>query len=109
MHITGATTLLLITILLAVNTLATEPRQDLRLWYTSPAAKWVEALPIGNGRLGGMIHGGVKQDVINLNDDTLYSGEPGQRDLPLNVDQGLDKGSGQGRADAARGQIQGGG
>src|SRR4051812_38400828 len=33
--------------------------QDLKLWYTKPASKWVEALPIGNGRLGAMVFGGT--------------------------------------------------
>jgi len=49
----------------------------LRLWYDHPAKEWVEALPIGNGRLGGMIYGGVQEEVISLNEDTLYAGEPG--------------------------------
>ena len=48
----------------------------LRLYYTSPAAKWTEALPIGSGRLGGMVWGGPAEDRIDLNDDTLWSGEP---------------------------------
>src|SRR3954453_940939 len=38
-----------------------------------------------------MIHGGVDEDVIDLNDDTLCSGEPGQRDLPLNIGKDLDQ------------------
>ena len=58
---------------------------DLKLWYTSPAANWNEALPIGNGRLGGMIFGGVEEDEVQLNDDTLYSEEPHTGDLPLDV------------------------
>jgi len=32
-----------------------------RLWYTEPARQWEEALPIGNGRLGGMVFGGVQE------------------------------------------------
>jgi len=46
------------------------------LWYRRPAAKWVEALPIGNGRLGGMVFGGVAQERIQLNEDSLWSGGP---------------------------------
>ena len=38
--------------------------QDLKLWYNKPATKWVEALPVGNGRIGAMIFGGVTQDRI---------------------------------------------
>jgi alpha-L-fucosidase 2 len=50
--------------------------ESLRLWYQQPAQHWVEALPIGNGRLGGMVWGGVAKDRIDLNEDTLWSGEP---------------------------------
>jgi alpha-L-fucosidase 2 len=48
--------------------------QALQLWYTRPAEQWVEALPIGNGRLGGMVFGGVAQERLQLNEDTLWSG-----------------------------------
>ena len=58
---------------------------DLKLWYPSPASNWNEALPIGNGRLGGMIFGGVERDEVQLNEDTLYSEEPHTGDLPLDV------------------------
>ena len=50
--------------------------QDLKLWYNKPAAKWVEALPVGNGRIGAMIFGGVGQDHIQFNEETLWTGEP---------------------------------
>ncbi len=50
--------------------------QDLTLWYNKPAQKWVEALPIGNGRLGAMIFGGAKQDRIQFNEETLWTGYP---------------------------------
>ncbi|MEZ4862048.1 MAG: glycoside hydrolase family 95 protein [Caldilineaceae bacterium] len=47
---------------------------QLTLWYQQPATQWVEALPIGNGRLGAMIFGGVRQERLQLNEDTLWSG-----------------------------------
>lgn len=50
--------------------------QPWRLWYKQPAAKWEEALPIGNGRLGGMVFGAIRQERIQLNEDTLWSGFP---------------------------------
>ncbi|WP_018630157.1 glycoside hydrolase family 95 protein [Niabella aurantiaca] len=50
--------------------------QDLKLWYDRPAAEWVEALPIGNGRLGAMVFGGVADDRIQFNEETLWSGGP---------------------------------
>ena len=48
----------------------------LRLWYRQPAEQWTEALPIGNGRLGAMIFGGVARERLQLNEDTLYAGGP---------------------------------
>jgi alpha-L-fucosidase 2 len=53
-----------------------EPAGDLRLWYRKPAEKWVDGLPIGNGRLGAMVLGGVPEERIFLNEDTLWSGSP---------------------------------
>lgn len=50
--------------------------QDLKLWYTTPAIKWTDALPIGNGRIGGMVFGDVKNDHIQFNEETLWTGEP---------------------------------
>ena len=54
--------------------LAAEP--PLRLWYEKPAATWVEALPIGNGRLGAMVFGDPRRERLALNEDTLWSGGP---------------------------------
>ncbi|WP_100405514.1 glycoside hydrolase family 95 protein [Bacillus solitudinis] len=48
----------------------------MKLMYDKPACSWTEALPIGNGRLGAMIFGGVEQERIQLNEDTLWSGFP---------------------------------
>ncbi|WP_246150939.1 glycoside hydrolase family 95 protein [Adhaeribacter aerolatus] len=52
------------------------PKPELKLWYTQPAAKWTDALPIGNGRLGAMVFAGVEQDRIQFNEETLWTGEP---------------------------------
>jgi alpha-L-fucosidase 2 len=46
------------------------------LWYRQPARNWVEALPVGNGRLGAMVFGGVAEERVQLNEDTLWSGGP---------------------------------
>ncbi|MCM3634631.1 glycoside hydrolase family 95 protein [Paenibacillus camelliae] len=48
----------------------------MKLTYQKPAIEWTEALPIGNGRLGAMIFGGVGTETIQLNEDTLWSGGP---------------------------------
>ena len=60
----------------AIAGAAQGPDKSLTLWYRRPAAGWTEAMPIGNGRLGGMVWGGVKAERIDLNEDTLWSGEP---------------------------------
>lgn len=66
------------------------PADDsLLLWYTAPATKWDQANPIGNGRLGAMVFGGVQQEQLQLNEDTLYSGYPGYRDVHLSVRDGF--------------------
>lgn len=55
---------------------------ELKLWYEKPAEKWTEALPLGNGRIGAMVHGGVKEEKICLNEDTLWSGYPHDKNEP---------------------------
>ncbi|WP_256992249.1 glycoside hydrolase family 95 protein [Paenibacillus sp. XY044] len=50
--------------------------RSMKMWYRKPAKEWVEALPVGNGRLGGMVFGGAEQERIQLNEDTLWSGHP---------------------------------
>jgi alpha-L-fucosidase 2 len=60
--------------------LATHPAvaadPPMRLWYEKPAAVWVEALPVGNGRLGAMVFGDPRSERLALNEDTLWSGGP---------------------------------
>ncbi|MEO0018938.1 MAG: hypothetical protein RLZZ522_2221 [Verrucomicrobiota bacterium] len=46
------------------------------LWYAQPATKWVEALPVGNGRLGATVFGGTASERINLNEQTIWTGGP---------------------------------
>jgi alpha-L-fucosidase 2 len=52
------------------------------LWYRQSAANWNEALPIGNGRLGGMVFGDVISEHIQLNEDTVWAGEKRDRNNP---------------------------
>ncbi len=54
----------------------------LTLWYKRPAARWEESLPVGNGRLGGMVFGGIQQERIQLNEDSVWSGAPQDADNP---------------------------
>ena len=66
-------------------------RPDSYLWYNTPASTWYEALPLGNGSIGAMVYGGVSSERYQLNHDTLYSDEPGRRDLDLDVTKELDR------------------
>ncbi|ANS75218.1 alpha-amylase [Paenibacillus yonginensis] len=50
--------------------------QEWKLYYDRPAACWEEALPVGNGRIGGMVYGGAAKEKVALNEDTLWSGFP---------------------------------
>lgn len=47
-----------------------------RLWYSQPAVKWTEALPIGNGRIGAMVFGGIGEEHLQINESTFWTGEP---------------------------------
>ncbi|MDO7907886.1 glycoside hydrolase family 95 protein [Paenibacillus sp. JX-17] len=53
-----------------------QPQPDWKLWYRQPAAVWEEALPLGNGRLGAMVFGRPDTELIQMNEDTLWSGFP---------------------------------
>jgi alpha-L-fucosidase 2 len=52
------------------------PAEPLSLWYRSPAPTWTEALPVGNGIQGGMVFGGIDQEIVCLNENTLWAGGP---------------------------------
>ena len=61
---------------------ASEPPSGLALWYDKPAAKWLEALPVGNGRIGCMVFGGVESERLQLNEVSVWSGSPQDSDNP---------------------------
>ncbi|MSR45033.1 MAG: glycoside hydrolase family 95 protein [Phycisphaerales bacterium] len=52
------------------------------LWYRQPAASWTDALPVGNGRLGAMVFGGVREERIQLNEDSLWEGNGNRHSIP---------------------------
>ena len=58
------------------NTLNESTAKKQSLWYKQPAKKWEEALPVGNGRLGAMVFGGINTERIQLNEDTIWAGPP---------------------------------
>src|SRR6188472_4398827 len=55
---------------------AQDSAKPLSLWYDTPATQWVEALPVGNGRLGAMEFGGTLHDRIQFNEASVWTGEP---------------------------------
>ncbi len=74
----GGFIFVLLLVLVATGRAQGESGQPWLLWYAAPAAltNWTAALPIGNGRLGAMVFGGIERERIQLNEDTLWSGGP---------------------------------
>ena len=68
--------------------LTTNPESNYVLWYRAPAGEWLEALPVGNGRLGAMIFGGVTRELIQLNEETIWSGG-GPQPIPTDAYKSL--------------------
>ncbi len=58
-----------------------------RLWYDKPASEWVEALPVGNGRIGAMIYSRQCDDIIQINEDTLWTGYPDKEKRKHSIDE----------------------
>ena len=73
----------LLTILAFATTLPCNAQQQppMQLWYDQPAQYFEESLPIGNGKLGALIYGGTDDNIIHLNDITLWTGKPVDKDL----------------------------
>ncbi|PON90622.1 Alpha-L-fucosidase [Trema orientale] len=63
--------------ILSPTIIQSRSRRPLKVTFKEPAKHWTDALPIGNGRLGAMVWGGVASEVIQLNEDTLWTGTPG--------------------------------
>ena len=55
---------------------------DLKLWYSHPATEWIEALPLGNSRLGAMVYGNPAHEELQLNEETVWGGGPHRNDNP---------------------------
>ena len=58
------------------NLQAQQEDQTLKLWYDKPATQWVEALPLGNGRIGTMVFGDPVHEQFQLNEETVWGGSP---------------------------------
>lgn len=64
-------------LIFACSTEKSSTNNNYKLWYDEPAEMWVEALPVGNGRIGAMVYGGTDLEHIQLNEETVWAGEPG--------------------------------
>jgi alpha-L-fucosidase 2 len=73
---------LFVLIALSVGLINAQEESNLKLWYEKPASQWVEALPVGNGRLGAMVFGNPVDEVIQLNENTVWAGQPNRNDNP---------------------------
>ena len=77
------TALLLLLQVCCFSLFAQQPASNpLRLWYATPATNWNEALPIGNGHLAAMVFGEPNEERVQLNEETIWSGEPGNNIIP---------------------------
>lgn len=72
---------IIVLLVILLDSLATQA-EDLTLWYKHPAATWVEALPLGNSRLGVMVYGGTATEELQLNEETVWGGSPYRNDNP---------------------------
>ena len=80
--LTTTTALFLCVVLCCSVVVASNNAADLLLWFDTPATRFTQSLPLGNGRLGAMVFGGVAQERIVLNESSLWSGSPQDADRP---------------------------
>ena len=66
----------LLALFAAAGPQAASPAPLQELFYDKPAAQWTEAVPLGNGRIGAMVFGGIADERIQINEDTLWGGGP---------------------------------
>ncbi|MDE5664953.1 MAG: glycoside hydrolase family 95 protein [Duncaniella sp.] len=67
---------------IAMMALDASASQEHKLWYDKPAQVWTEALPLGNGRLGAMVYGNPGAEQIQLNEETIWAGQPNNNANP---------------------------
>jgi alpha-L-fucosidase 2 len=73
---------LLILLCISAICIACKKNHDIELWYKSPAKVWTDALPVGNGRLGGMVFGNFNHERIQLNEESVWAGSPVNNNNP---------------------------
>lgn len=76
--------------LVAISATA-QQQLPMKLWYKTPATYFEESMPIGNGRLGALVYGGTNDNIIYLNDITLWTGKPVDRDMDKEAHEWIPK------------------
>src|SRR5690554_423290 len=71
----------IVVFILSIVPLVSFCQTEQKLWYAQPANEWTDALPVGNGRLGAMIFGGIENELIQLNEGTLWTGGPVRKNV----------------------------
>ncbi len=67
------TAILFLISFISITVTGQELKEELKLWFKEPATTWNEALPVGNGRLGAMVFGGIEQERLQLNEESLWT------------------------------------
>ena len=67
---------LLVIFITCIENVKSQNNQSHKLWYEQPADEWMKSMPLGNGRIGAMVFGGVNTEAIALNEITMWSGQP---------------------------------
>lgn len=66
----------IICFLIIISSFAVQSQDKaLKLWYQQPAAAWIDALPVGNGRMGAMVFGNIQNERIQLNEESIWAGK----------------------------------
>ncbi len=82
MRLRSLTNLSALALLACSGLFAADDDNALKLWYAQPAQQWTQALPVGNGRLAAMVFGDIRKEHLQLNEDTVWSGDKHDRSNP---------------------------
>jgi alpha-L-fucosidase 2 len=63
-------------LLLSIRSKGQTPQSEMKIWFNRPAETWNDALPVGNGRLGAMVFGGIEKERLQLNEESVWTGTP---------------------------------
>ena len=74
----GQIVLVVLILLIALCSQTAKASSPYQLWYDRPAMTWTQALPVGNGTMGGMVYGTPAVERIQLNEETIWAGQPNQ-------------------------------